>query len=489
MSMIIQSLNNARMKKYFLIGALSAIVLTFSQCAKNPVTGKNQVVLVSESQELAMGTEADPQVVAQFGLYEDSALQRFIREKGQQMAAVSHRPNIPYTFRVINSDVVNAFAIPGYVYFTRGIMAHFNNEAEFAGVLGHEIGHITARHSVSQQSKALLGQIGLIAGMVINPNLAQFGDIASQGLGLLLLKYGRDAERQADELGVEYSSKVGYNAHEMADFFHTLQRQSQQAGASELPPFLSTHPDPGERNVTVEKLATEWQQKNGATNLQVNRDSYLRRINGLIYGEDPREGYLENSVFYHPVLRFQFPVPSGWNYQNTPQSVQMAPKDGKALMILTLGQGASLQEAANAALQQYKLQVAESREVSVNGLRGLAVVADQQQQAGVIRTISYFIQYGNSIYHLLGVSTLNDFNAYMPAFNTSMQNFRELTEASKLNKQPQRIKVVTVNQATTLQQALRQYGIPENRLQELAIVNGMNLTDNVAAGTSIKVVQ
>ena len=112
------------MKKYFLIGGLSALVLTFSQCAKNPVTGKNQVVLMSESQELAMGTEADPQVVAQFGLYEDSSLQRFIREKGQQMASVSHRPNIPYTFRIINSDVVNAFAIPGYVYFTRGIMAH-----------------------------------------------------------------------------------------------------------------------------------------------------------------------------------------------------------------------------------------------------------------------------------------------------------------------------------------------------------------------------
>ena len=477
------------MKKYFLIGGLSALVLTFSQCAKNPVTGKNQVVLMSESQELAMGTEADPQVVAQFGLYEDSSLQRFIREKGQQMASVSHRPNIPYTFRIINSDVVNAFAIPGYVYFTRGIMAHFNNEAEFAGVLGHEIGHITARHSVSQQSKALLGQIGLIAGMVINPNLAQFGDIASQGLGLLLLKYGRDAERQADELGVEYSSKVGYNAHEMADFFHTLQRQSQQTGGSELPPFLSTHPDPGERNVTVERLATEWQQKNGKTNLQVNRDSYLRRIDGLIYGEDPREGYLENSVFYHPVLRFQFPVPTGWNYQNTPQSVQMAPKDGRALMILTLGQGASLQDAANSALQQYKLQVAESREVSVNGLRALAVVADQQQQAGVIRTISYFIQYGNSIYHLLGVSALNDFNSFMSTFTNSMQNFRELTDASKLNRQPQRIKVVTVNQTASLQQVLKQFGTPENKLQELAIVNGMSLTDNIPAGTLVKVLQ
>ncbi|HEU0109530.1 MAG TPA: M48 family metallopeptidase, partial [Flavisolibacter sp.] len=337
------------MKKISLIGLLAAVVLLCNHCARNPVTGKSQLALISEEQEIAMGREADPQIVAQFGLYEDSALQRFIREKGQQMAAISHRPNIQYTFRVVNSEVVNAFAVPGgYVYFTRGIMAYFNNEAEFAGVLGHEIGHITARHTVSQQSKAVLSQVGLIGAMIINPQIAQFGELASQGLGLLLLKYGRDAERQSDELGVEYSTKIGYDAHQMANFFTTLQRQGQQSGSAELPTFLSTHPDPGERNITVGKLATEWQQKLNVTNAKINRDTYLRRIEGIIYGEDPREGYLESGIFYHPVLKFQFPVPANWNYQNTPQSVQMASKDGKALLMLTLGRGNSLQEAANA---------------------------------------------------------------------------------------------------------------------------------------------
>ncbi|HEU4634138.1 MAG TPA: M48 family metalloprotease, partial [Flavisolibacter sp.] len=325
------------MKRYIWISCLAATVLIFNHCARNPVTGKRQVVLMSEEQEIAMGKEADPQIIAQFGLYEDSSLQRFIREKGKQMAAISHRPNLDYQFRILNSDVVNAFAVPGgYVYFTRGIMAYFNNEAEFAGVLGHEIGHVAARHSVQQQRNQLLGQLGIIAGIIINPDLAQFADAASQGLGLLLLKYGRDAERQSDELGVEYSSKIGYDAHQMAHFFTTLQRQGEASGAAELPTFLSTHPDPGERNVTVDKLATEWQQKLNLTNAQTNRDSYLRRIEGIVYGEDPREGYLENSIFYHPVLKFQFPVPANWNYQNTPQQVQLASKDGKALMLLML---------------------------------------------------------------------------------------------------------------------------------------------------------
>ena len=244
----------------FLIGAIFA----FHSCARNPVSGKRQVVLMSEAQEIAMGKEADPQIIAQFGLYEDSSLQRFLREKGLQMAAISHRPNLNYEFKIVNSEVLNAFATPGgYVYFTRGIMAHFNNEAELAGVLGHELGHITARHGVEQQRNAMLSQLGLIAGIVIAPELAQFAEAASQGLGLLLLKFGRDAERESDELGVEYSSKIGYDAQQMANFFITLERQGEQTGSSELPPFLSTHPNPGERNVPAKTTANTESSKSG----------------------------------------------------------------------------------------------------------------------------------------------------------------------------------------------------------------------------------
>ncbi|HEX6913916.1 MAG TPA: M48 family metalloprotease, partial [Chitinophagaceae bacterium] len=482
----------AIMKKLLFISSLVFTYVLVDSCARNPVTGKSQIVFMSEAQEIAMGQEADPQIIAQYGLYGDSALQQYITQKGREMAAISHRPNLTYNFRILESEVVNAFAVPGgYVYFTRGIMAYFNNEAEFTGVLGHEIGHIAARHSVEQQRNQILGQLGIIAGVIINPDLAQFADVASQGLGLLFLKFGRDAERESDRLGVEYSSKIGYDAHQMAGFFTTLERQSALAGSVELPDFLSTHPNPGDRHDATDKLATEWQQKLKLTNPKVNRNEYLRRIEGLIYGEDPKQGFLENNVFYHPELKFQFPVPAGWNYQNTPQAVQIAPKDGKALMIFTLAKGNSLQEAASNAMQQYKLQVVESRQATVNGLPALYVIADQpaqQQGQPGLRTMSYFIQYGGNIYHFIGVSTVADFNNYAGAFSNVSQNFRQLTDPAKLNKKADRIRIRTVATTGTLQQALLSFNMPQARLEELAIVNGMKLTDNVSRGTLIKII-
>ena len=488
------------MKRYIYIFSITAVSVIMNSCAVNPVTGKKEVVLMSESQEISMGQGADPQIVAQYGLYEDKALQAFISEKGQKMAAVSHRPNLKYEFKVVDSEILNAFAVPGgYVYFTRGIMAYFNNEAQFAGVLGHEIGHITARHGVAQQRNAMLSQVGLIAGMVIAPKLGQFAEQASQGLGLLMLKFGRDDERQSDKLGVEYSSKIGYDAQEMAKFFNTLERDRKRSGAGEVPDFLSSHPNPGDRYVTVGQLATEWKQKLSLTNAQINRNTYLKRIEGIVYGEDPKLGFLENSIFYHPVLKFQFPVPMNWAFQNSPQSVQMAPKGGKALMMMTIAPGKTLEESASSVLKQYNLQALETRETTVNGLRAITMIADQMpqqqqqqqqaQQQATVRTLSYIIQYGNLNYLLIGVSGIADFNNYSALFSNSMQNFRELKDASKLNKQPDRVRIKTVNQSITLEQALRQYKVADKRFEELAILNGMELKERISPGTMIKVIE
>ncbi len=487
------------MKKYTITGFVAAIVLLFNSCATNPVTGKKDLVLMSEEQEIAIGVQSDPAVLAQFGLYQDEKLQNFIQQKGQAMAAISHRPTLKYTFRVVDSPVINAFALPGgYVYFTRGIMAHFNNEAQFAGVLGHEIGHIAARHSVQQQSKSTLAQVGLIAGMVISPELAQMGDAASQGLGLLFLKFGRDDERESDELGVEYSSKIGYDADEMADFFMTLQRQQEKNGQA-IPDFMSSHPNPGDRYMTVQKLAAQWQKQLNMTRPEINRASYLKLIDGLVYGEDPKQGFVENNTFYHPELKFQFPIPTGWAHQNSPQQFQMAPKDGKAMMSLTLAQGESLEAAAQKLMQGYGLQPLESKKVSVNGLPALAIVAQvqpqqqqqqqQRQQQQEIRVLMYLIQYGGNIYNIMGVTTAPNFNAYFPAFTGTMQNFKALSDPDKLNRQPERVRVKTVPQSATLAQVLRTYNVKDDRMEELAILNGMQLSDRVEKGTLIKVVE
>ncbi|GAB3326259.1 M48 family metalloprotease [Hymenobacter humi] len=484
------------MKTRFPLSLATVALLLFSGCATNPVTGKKEVMLVSEGQELAMGQQSDPAVVAQFGLYPDDKLQKFINDKGKQMGAVSHRPELTYNFRVVDSPIINAFAIPGgYVYFTRGIMAHFNNEAQFAGVLGHEIGHVTARHSAKQQTSAIIGQVGLMGAMIASPRLAQFGEQAMQGMQLLFLKFGRDDERQSDELGVEYSSKIGYDASQMADFFQTLARQQQQSKAEAIPDFLSTHPNPEDRYNTVHKLADDWKQKNGNPKLAINRDQYLRLIDGMVYGEDPKQGFVENSMFYHPELKFQMPVPTGWKSQNTPQQFQMADPAGKALLILMTAPGSTLEEAAQAIAKQLSLQPTESRNTTINGFPALAFVADQVQQdqqtgqqvAGV-KVLGHIIQDGKTLYALLGVSAPADFPTYAPQFSSVAESFKRLTDPDKLNRQPERIRIKKLALRSSLSQALSSNGVPEKRLEEMAILNGMQLNEQVNAGSLIKVV-
>jgi predicted Zn-dependent protease len=464
-------------------------ILALSACAINPVTGKKQFVLMSENQEVAMGQQSDPEIIAFFGLYEDPELQEFITEKGNEMAAISHRPKLAYEFKIVDSPVINAFAVPGgFVYFTRGIMAHFNNEAEFAGVLGHEIGHVTARHSVIQQRNQILGQIGLLAGIILVPQLSEFVEPLSQGMQLALLQFGRDAERQSDKLGVDYSSQIGYDATEMAGFFETLERQQENSEASEIPPFLSTHPSPEERNATVEKLAIDWQKKSKMTEFAVNRDSYLRKIDGLIIGEDPKQGFVENNAFYHPVLKIQFPIPNDWAHQNSPQQFQMAPKTGDAIMMLTLAPGATVEEAANAILQKYTLTMVDSRKETINGLLAIIMVAEQKREQGNIQVLSTLIQFEGNIYSLMGISDLSKFVSYQPVFLNTMRNFKELKDSEKLNRKPDVIQIKTVPQSMTLKAALQNFGMPADRFEELALLNGMLLTNQVSKGMLIKVV-
>jgi predicted Zn-dependent protease len=472
------------------LGLVLILIIT-GGCAINPVTGKKQFVLISESREIAMGKESDPQVMAYFGLYDNPTLQNFITQKGLQMAAISHRPKLAYEFKIVDSPIINAFAVPGgYVYFTRGIMAQFNNEAEFAGVLGHEIGHITARHAVIQQRNTLLGQIGIIAGVILVPELAQFVDPLSYGMQLALMSFGRDAERQSDKLGVEYSSRIGYDASEMAGFFGTLERKQVAAGTQDVPEFLSTHPSPEERQATVEELADEWQDKLNMTNAKIDRDSYLKRIDGMIIGENPRNGFVENGVFFLPSMKILFPIPVGWKLQNSPQQVQMTPDNGEALLMLTLSAGTSLEDAANNILVNYKLEKVESKMENINGLDALTMIADQkqEQEQGTIRVISTLIRFEGNIFNLMGITEISKFSNYTPSFQATIDNFEELKESEKLNRKPDVVHIKTLPNQMTLQAALQYFNIPSNQFDKIAILNEMMLSDRLDVGTLIKVV-
>jgi predicted Zn-dependent protease len=472
---------------------LIAVASILSTCAVNPVTGKKQIMFVSESEEKAMGLQSNPEIIGEFGEYPDANLQAFINEKGKAMAAISHRPNLDYKFNILDTDVVNAFAVPGgYVYFTRGIMAHFNNEAEFAGVLGHEIGHVTARHSAQQQTQEMLAQGGLLVGILAIPELAQMADLASQGLQLLFLKFSREHESQSDELGVQYSTKVGYDAREMATFFKTIDRLSGGNNGG-IPNFLSTHPNPLDRYKRVGELAVDAQKTlTNTSDLKVNRDGYLRMIDGILYGADPRQGYVENNVFYHPELKFSFAVPTDWQVQNSPAKVQMAPKDGKAVLNFSLAAEKTLTEAANAAVAADSLIVIENQNIKINGLSAIAIVANRKNGSDpkqMIRGALTIVEYNGLIYKFFGLSLATDFNTYSTAFLNSMRSFKILTDLSKINVTPERIKIETVTKDATFAEVLRSFGVAEKRMEEHGIVNGMLLTDNVAAGTLIKIIR
>ena len=476
------------MRSFNLIFAVGLLLFLLG-CAVNPVTGNRELMLMSEQQEIAMGKQSDPAVLAQFGLYQDETLQKFINDKGQQMAKISHRPHLPYEFKIVDSPVVNAFALPGgYIYFTRGIMAHFNNEAEFAGVLGHEIGHVTARHSARQYSQQQVASVLLVGGMLVSPEFAQFGAQAQQGLGLLFLSFGRENESESDKLGVEYSTKIGYDAQEMAGFFQTLNRLSQQSGAGEIPTFLSTHPHPIDRFDNVKRMATEQQAALPGKKFEVGRNSYLQMVEGLVYGEDPRQGYVDNNVFYHPELKFQFPFPKGWKLHNSTTQVQVVPEDQKALLVFTLSNKPDLESAAQEIVEKYQFTVKQSKQDKVNGYPALVYLAEQTSQNQSVTMISYLIQKDGNIYVFMGLANSSDFAQYQEPLTQSMANFKNLTDPSKINVKPDRIRVKQVPKDMTLSQVLQYYKVPAASHEEMAVINGMQLEDRLKSGTFIKVI-
>ncbi len=473
----------------FLVAAIAVI-----SCAVNPVTGKKQLMLMTEAQEIQLGTDYDPQVMSTFGEYKHDALLSLIEEKGIEMGSISHRPALKYHFRILDSPVINAFAVPGgYIYLTRGILAHFNNEAELMGVIGHEMGHITARHTASRQSKQQLGTLLLIGGMIASEEFRNYAEYAMQGMQLLFLSFSRTDEREADRLGVEYTSKIGYDAKKMADFYKVLVKMNLAMNQGGVPTFLSTHPDPGDRYNAVLEDAGKWQEKLEFENYTVNTDRYLQMIDGMVYGEDPRQGYTEGSVFYHPELKFRFSFPSGWKLENSPMQVTMAPDDGKAMMVFTFAQQKNLEEAAQETITQLGLTLIESRKTTINGLPAITTIANnvsQNQSTGEqmnTMVMSAFIDYGGTCYVFHGVSSDTDFEVYSKLFESSAGSFARLTDQAKLSVQPVRLKVVRTQTTSALSEQFRALGIPQEKYNEFALLNNMDLTTRIEAGTMIKI--
>lgn len=466
----------------FLPAAMTSVLVT---CATNPVTGRRELSLVSESQEIAMGQEAAQQVVGSIGLVPDSALQRYVSGVGLTLARASERPNLPWSFGVIDDPMVNAFALPGGpIFITRGIMTHMNSEAQLVSVLGHEIGHVTAKHSVHQMSQAQLAQIGLIAAVIVKPGLAQFGDLASQGLGLLFLKFGRDDETQADDLGFRYMVNAGYSPTEMAEMFRTLQRLGG-GGEGRVPEWLSTHPDPGNR---VQKTLDRVAASSLPANLRVERDAFLQRTDGMIFGENPRQGFFRQSLFLHPDLQFQLEFPSGWKAQNQATAVVAVSSQQDAIVVLTLAGTDSPNQALSKFLNQEGVQSQGASSSSINGLTAASAVFTAQTQDGVLAGNVAFISHGGRTFRVMGYTPQQRYGSYRGVFAQSLGSFRRLTDAAALAVQPVRVHLVRLPQAMTITQFHQAYPskIP---VEQVALINGVDASTTLPAGTLVKRVQ
>jgi predicted Zn-dependent protease len=451
-------------------------------CATNPATGEREISLIGEGQEIEMGRQADQQIAASLGLYGDADLQAYVQALGERLAAASERPDLPWTFRVVDDPTVNAFALPGgFIYVTRGIMAHLRSEAELAGVLGHEIGHVTARHTVSQMSRAQLTQLGVGLGMIFVPELRPFGDLASTGMQLLFLKYGRDDEREADGLGVRYMTRISYDAGELGDVMLMLERASEMEGNSgRVPEWLSTHPDPGNRATQIAAMVEE----SGPTaNAIVRRDEYLRRLDGIVFGPNPREGIFEENVFRHPDLAFRYTFPRGWATANTKQAVQaMSPEQDAALQI-TLAQGSPSQ--ALDAFASQGVQLGRTSQQSVHGLPAVLAEFRATTEQGAFVGNVLFVSHGGNTYQVLGYAPEARWSRNAAAIQQSLGSFQRETAAAILGMQPDRLDIVRVGSTLSFDAFLRRY--PSKASPEVvALINGFSAGGTVQPGTLAK---
>jgi predicted Zn-dependent protease len=464
--------------------ALLMPALLTTGCSTNPATGKSQIALIGEQQEVAMGRDADKQIVAQLGLYPDDELQAYVNRLGQSLARDSERPNLPWTFRVVDDPVVNAFALPGgFIYVTRGLLTHLTSEAELVAVLGHEIGHVTGRHSVEQMSKQQLAQVGLIAGAIASPEFARYADLAQTGLGLMFLKYGRDDEREADSLGLRYLVKDNYDPREMPQVFETLGRVSAQQGAGRVPGWLSTHPAPENR---VQRISSEIAALNqDFSQATVGQERYLAQIDGVVFGPNPREGYFVGNQFIHPELGFQVRFPQGWKTVNQKQAVGATSPREDAIVVLGLTQQNSPQAAAQAFFSQQGIQQGQALSGGFGGLPAVARVFGAQQQNGELRGVAAFVEQDGRVFQLLGYTSANNWNGYDDLLAGAVSSFSRVTDRAALDVKPRRVDIVTIPSAMTLREFNQRFPSTVD-LDTLAIINQAQGDTRLPAGSEVK---
>ncbi len=473
--------------------AAAALLAVFAiGCAVNPATGKREFTLVSADQELAIGREGFAATIDQYGQYDDAKLAAYVDSVGKKVAHVSELPNLDWHFTVLDDPMVNAFAMPGgYIYITRGILAHLNSEAQLAGVLGHEIGHVTARHSAKQITQQQIAGLGLAVAGAFSTTFQQYSGAAQQALGLLMLKYSRDDESQADLLGIRYATAAGYDPREIPSTYAMLKRISQKSGSS-LPFYLSTHPDPGDREQRTTALAA--QAVTGKTNLAVRAHALLDRVRGVVYGTDPRQGWFDGVRFVQPQMGLQMDFPGGWQTQNSHSAVLAAEPQKQGAMQVTLAANAGTLSPADyvAALRRDgKLAAAEGAPETIGGWPawvGRITTAPDAQGASTVLVAAWVRTGTDRLLQVVG-QTAAAGDANERAIVAAVRSLRPLADTRLANPEPDRVRVKPAGVVGTFSAVLAKLGPNALSPEDAAILNGVELDAAVGSTQWIKIVE
>jgi predicted Zn-dependent protease len=475
-------------------------------CARNP-TGGTDLVMMSEEDEIALGNQLAQEVEVGYPRYRNAELQAKVEEVGQELAALSHRPDLTYHFTLVDSPEVNAFALPGgHIYITRGLLAYMDSEAELAGVLGHEIGHVTARHSVQQHSAQRITAAGVYLGSLAASAFGGgYAGMAASDLGglfggALLSGYGRDAELEADRLGAEYMAQAGYDPQALFRVISTLKDQEKfemaAAAAEGRPPkvyhgLFASHPTHDKRLQEIIESVEDLEGKAPVTRPE-DPDAFLMLLDGLAYGPSWAQGVVRGHTFYHPALGMAIRFPRDWAIQNDPQRVLAIAPGNEAVLQLTLvprGRAKTPEE-----LLRYELRVSPDSDEAAFRIRGLPAymgVARADTPYGKRETRYVAIVVGNQAYVFQGAA--RDFNRGLDQFDRDFLetagSLRPLTGREEAATRGPRVLIRRTEEDTTYEDLARNSRIPNYPEDGLRLLNHQYPEGEPEPGSLIKIVK
>lgn len=480
-----------------LLPALLSVL--FTGCATNPVSGKSEFVMMSEVREIELGREEHPNILKRYGRYDNPALQAYVERVGQQLAARSHRSHLSYTFTLLDSAEVNAFALPGgYIYITRGLLAYLNNEAELAAVLGHEIGHVTARHGVRQMSTAGATQLGFTLGALLVPELrSEAAQDLFNVLGTAFVRgYGREHELEADRLGAEYLARVGYDPRAMIDVIGVLKNQEQfeSARAKEegrepqaYHGVFATHPDNDRR--LQETVAAAERLKERPVTQQVQRDDFVRSLDQLLYGPSEQEGRVRDNRFYHGLLGISIEFPPEWSVDNRAERLVALAPQGEAMLQVTMEEAKGLPPGEFLS-SRFKQTLRQGSELSVAGLSGYSGLVALDSAAGMRDARASVVYLQQHAYLFVGVAKQPaQFAAFDPQFLAVVRSLHPLSSDERALAQAARLKAVTVKSGETIATLAKQSPLSHHAEATLRLLNGLYPDGEPKPGTLVKIIQ